>query len=245
MKELTKEIVYDFLNMFFYGEVDGIWAEDNCKSFCFDSKNLQPNMEEMEGTLCDIKYRVSIGTTKLCIFLEDYDKVIKLPLSGIYCDYTYEYNEENTYDAMTGLEEPHFEICEELYQNFIEEEIDLYNSLSDSAKRLLLPNIYIGNIYGIRIYLQEKVNAIYADVICDCNYHKTFDINVIKSRKMDYGYVFPRQFRIDIVDNYSDSENMLRELDTKVSDMHNYNIGYTAEKIPVCFDYASSESGSF
>lgn len=242
MKILTKEIAYKFLNAFFYGEVDGIWAEDNCESFCFNSKDLQPNEEEMEGILCDIKYRVSLGTTKLCIFLEDYDKVIKLPLSGIYYKRD---NEEDTYDTTSELEEPQYEIYEDLYQNFIEEEIELYNSLSDNAKRLLLPNIYIGDIHGIRIYLQEKVSTIYADVLCDCSYHKTFDINIVKAIKIDYGYVFPKQFRIDIVDNYSDSEKMLRELDTKVSDMHYYNIGYTEEKIPVCFDYAASGSGEF
>ena len=82
MKKLTDEIIIDFLTRLFPDDIDGIWAESNTESFSFNSDNL--GSEDLYGSINGIEYEVQMGASKICFILEDYDCVIKMPLSGIY-----------------------------------------------------------------------------------------------------------------------------------------------------------------
>ena len=124
MKKLTDEIIIDFLTRLFPDDIDGIWAESNTESFSFNSDNL--GSEDLCGSINGIEYEVQMGASKICFILEDYDCVIKMPLSGIYNVY---------WDDEYG--EDKFEIVEDLQTDDIDTEIDRYRTASKDLQNFL------------------------------------------------------------------------------------------------------------
>ena len=111
MKKLTDKIIFDFLNCLFTDDMDGIWIDTDGESFSFCSERL--GSEELSGTAMGIDYKVAMGATKICFILDDYDAVIKMPVTGTYATY---YNDE------IGID--YCEIIEDNDMDDIEVEID-------------------------------------------------------------------------------------------------------------------------
>lgn len=230
MKKLTDEIIIDFLTRLFPDDIDGIWAESNTESFSFNSDNL--GSEDLYGSINGIEYEVQMGASKICFILEDYDCVIKMPLSGIYNVY---------WDDEYG--EDKFEIVEDLQTDDIDEEIDRYRTASKDLQNFLLPNVFVGVVKDIPVYKQEAVKGTYNKIIFErVKSKKTpaeekYEKIATEYRSNGLGLEFPIPFLSDIIKTHKNPKKVLQDTQ-QFTDLHYGNIGYTFSGKAVCFDYA-------
>lgn len=228
MKKLTDKIIFDFLNCLFTDDMDGIWIDTDGESFSFCSENL--GSEELSGTAMGINYKVAMGATKICFILEDYDAVIKMPVTGTYATY---YNDE------IGID--YCEIIEDNDMDDIEAEIDKYRDASPAMKEFLLPNFFVGVIRDIPVYKQEAVKDTFYSFMIDETNNSKFKKDSLKLayeyREEGIGTVLPVGFVSSIIETQPLFKDILSEV-ISISDIHNENIGYTYAGKAVCFDYA-------
>lgn len=230
MKKLTDEIIIDFLTRLFPDDIDGIWAESNTESFSFNSDNL--GSEDLCGSINGIEYEVQMGASKICFILEDYDCVIKMPLSGIYNVY---------WDDEYG--EDKFEIVEDLQTDDIDTEIDRYRTASKDLQNFLLPNVFVGVVKDIPVYKQEAVKGTYNKIIFErVKSKKTpaeekYEKIATEYRSNGLGLEFPIPFLSDIIKTHKNPKKVLQDTQ-QFTDLHYGNIGYTFSGKAVCFDYA-------
>lgn len=230
MKKLTDEIIIDFLTRLFPDDIDGIWAESNTESFSFNSDNL--GSEDLYGSINGIEYEVQMGASKICFILEDYDCVIKMPLSGIYNVY---------WDDEYG--EDKFEIVEDLQTDDIDAEIDRYRTASKDLQNFLLPNVFVGVVKDIPVYKQEAVKGTYNKIIFErVKSKKTpaeekYEKIATEYRSNGLGLEFPIPFLSDIIKTHKNPKKVLQDTQ-QFTDLHYGNIGYTFSGKAVCFDYA-------
>jgi hypothetical protein len=228
MKKLTDKIIFDFLNCLFTDDMDGIWIDTDGESFSFCSEYL--GSEELSGTAMGINYKVAMGATKICFILEDYDAVIKMPVTGTYVIY---YDEET--------DEDHYEIFEDNDINDIDTEIDKYRTASPAMKEFLLPNFFVGVIRDIPVYRQEAVKDTFYSFMIDDTNNSKFENDSLKLayeyREEGIGTALPVGFVSSIIETQPLFKNILSEV-ISISDIHNENIGYTYAGKAVCFDYA-------
>lgn len=228
MKKLTDKIIFDFLNCLFTDDMDGIWIDTDGESFSFCSEYL--GSEELSGTAMGINYKVAMGMTKICFILEDYDAVIKMPVTGIYA---INYDEE--------IDEDHYEIIEYNDINDIDTEIDKYRTASPAMKEFLLPNIFVGVIRDIPVYRQEAVKDTFYSFMIDDTNNSKFEKDSLKLayeyREEGIGTILPVGFVSSIIETQPLFKDILSEV-ISIADIHNENIGYTYAGKAVCFDYA-------
>lgn len=230
MKKLTDEIIIDFLTRLFPDDIDGIWAESNTESFSFNSDNL--SSEDLCGSINGIEYEVQMGASKICFILEDYDCVIKMPLSGIYNVY---------WDDEYG--EDKFEIVEDLQTDDIDAEIDRYRTASKDLQNFLLPNVFVGVVKDIPVYKQEAVKGTYNKIIFERMKSKKtpaeekYEKIATEYRSNGLGLEFPIPFLSDIIKTHKNPKKVLQDTQ-QFTDLHYGNIGYTFSGKAVCFDYA-------
>lgn len=125
-----------------------------------------------------------------------------------------------------------------------EEEDYLYNSADDDIKTFILPNIYIGDLNGVPVYIQQKAETL--DFIgrrpvskeekISLNFNRVM-INSSKDKVDEWYCPVNDEFACDLIKFYGE------ELATKMiaflrerNDMHSANVGYI-EKKPVLIDY--------
>ena len=228
MKKLTDKIIFDFLSCLFTDDMDGIWIDTDGESFSFCSEYL--DSEELSGTAMGINYKVAMGMTKICFILEDYDAVIKMPVTGIYA---INYDEE--------IDEDRYEIIEYNDINDIDTEIDKYRTASPAMKEFLLPNIFVGVMRDIPVYRQEAVRDTFYSFMIDDTNNSKFKKDSLKLayeyREEGIGTILPVGFVSSIIETQPLFKDILSEV-ISISDIHNENIGYTYAGKAVCFDYA-------
>lgn len=230
MKKLTDEIIINFLTNLFPDDIDGIWAESDTESFSFNSDNL--GSEDLWGSINGIEYEVQMGASKICFILEDYDCVIKMPLSGIYDIY---------WDDEYG--EDKFEIVEDLQTDDIDTEIDRYRTASKDLQNFLLPNVFVGVVKDIPVYKQEAVKGTYNKIIFERMKSKKtlaeekYEKIATEYRSNGLGLEFPIPFLSDIIKTHKNPKKVLQDTQ-QLTDLHYGNIGYTFSGKAVCFDYA-------
>ena len=228
MKKLTDKIIFDFLNCLFTDDMDGIWIDTDGESVSFCSERL--GSEELSGTAMGIDYKVAMGATKICFILDDYDAVIKMPVTGTYATY---YNEEIGIDCC--------EIIEDNDMDDIETEIDKYRAASPAMKEFLLPNCFVGVVRDIPVYKQEAVKDTFYSFMMDDTNDSKFENDSLKLayeyREEGIGTALPVGFVSSIIETQPLFKDILSEV-ISISDIHNENIGYTYAGKAVCFDYA-------
>lgn len=229
MKKLTDKIIFDFLNCLFTDDMDGIWIDTDGESFSFCSEHL--GSEELSGTAMEIDYKVAMGATKICFILDDYDTVIKMPVTGTYATY---YNEEIGIDCC--------EIIEDNDMDDIDTEIDKYRAASPAMKEFLLPNCFVGVVRDIPVYKQEAVKETFYSFITDNANNPKYKDDSFKLaceyRDEGIGINLPLIFVSSIIETQPLFKNILSEV-VSITDIHNENIGYTYAGKAVCFDYAT------
>ena len=121
--------------------VTGIWipvglylGENSCSIF----SNLEEGFEIKSTDEVEVKF----GTTKLILIPKNKSYVIKITISGT-CDL----------DCESGW----YIVQENLASNdILSYENYLYNKMSKDLQKIVLPNHYIGEFNGLRIYIQDK-----------------------------------------------------------------------------------------
>ena len=173
-----------------------------------------------------------MGASKICFILDDYDCVIKMPLSGIYNVY---------WDDEYG--EDKFEIVEDLQTDDIDTEIDRYRTASKDLQNFLLPNVFVGVVKDIPVYKQEAVKGTYNKIIFErVKSKKTpaeekYEKIATEYRSNGLGLEFPIPFLSDIIKTHKNPKKVLQDTQ-QFTDLHYGNIGYTFSGKAVCFDYA-------
>lgn len=185
----------------------------------------------------DENYRLGGGATKVVIIPKDADYVIKIPIAGTYiteCDA--DGNEVHTLEGKVDMME----------FDHLEREQSTWRILNRESKKVFLPNITIGEINGIPIYIQERVAKTFIDTRFD-QIEKT-EGSVKSAQKLieNSGYgsdddtsTLNEDFIAAIVEYY-DEETARQVLGDAgdIGDLHDENYGFTEDGRPVIFDYA-------
>ena len=193
-------------------------------------------------------YYVEMGMSKICIIPKRRtDWVIKIPITGIYCE-KWSDDEEDFYDYdsenFLGYEKIGKAICD-----LCDEERVLYADSSDELKRVLANIEYVGEYNGIPVYVQERVKVIEF-------------LATTKDKKFSLGsssFISNEIDRIDdIVDDSEDSSNfsdsfianiilkigflkavkVFEEIIREITDIHEWNYGYDYNGDAKLFDYS-------
>lgn len=224
MKELTKEIIYDFLSYFLNDETDGIWAATDLDSFSFNSNNL--GSEGVIGKIGKYEYEVLIGSTKLCFILNGYNKVIKLPLTGAY---------EYCYEDESSCEDGEYEIYLDSIPNTLELERRIYKMADNNLKKILLPVQYVGKFKSFPVYVQDVA------INCDC-LNISFPKEVwSRAKELSYSIKYawyPVKFLAQIINQTKGNPEKFLDSLSWIHDIHADNVGFTFTGKPVIIDYA-------
>lgn len=213
-----------------YGEVKGLFI--NSKTiFDNDLDNETPldytiytNLEER--LIINTEYeRLECGATKLVIIPNCGDYVIKIPFT-------------NSYRAIETDEEDILELDRLCCVDVMEDEQTIYERASSLMKEILLPNIYIGNVGALPIYIQKKIKETCEDVeertdkiphnIDSCRY-------IFRRTKGDK---FSSLFLSSLINCYGISKtlSLSKEASYRIDDLHTGNYGYLSNGRPVIFD---------
>lgn len=231
MSKLTPELIKEMLDIFFGGNPRNIYLSFHDDSIYFEGDN-KLNCD-LDGELCGHFYRIEMGAFKMCLIFDDFDEVIKINSKG---SFIYRCPDEDCeYDAQ-------FEIYNEWDNDFIEDEIKIYETFDDSVKSFFLPNKFIMDYHGIKIYTQEKIASTYSErslPYIECA--KLIDeYELVAANKEIPNTGLEIVFVEQIIHSYKDSFKILETIANYVDDLHGYNIGYTFDGRPVCHDYGGA-----
>lgn len=192
------------------------------------------------------------GVTKLVLVPEHGDYVIKIPITGVYCEIGNDGSDYYDHD----FDEDEYEIIARSTKkniNIFEEEENIYKEANNKAKEILLPNIYIGDFNGIPIYIQQKITEIFS-YSPSCSTHlsknermktkevfqKSRDLNEEDSC-IDY-YPCDATFIYDIIKYYGEEKAVeICKLLRKLNDLHSSNYGYVG-RVPKIHDFGGYRS---
>lgn len=185
------------------------------------------------------KYKMNGGATKIVIIPNDADYVIKIPITGTYItEHDADGNKVHILEGRVDMEE----------FDHLEHEQSIWRTLNRESKKVFLPNITIGEINGIPIYVQERVAKTFMDTRSD-QIEKT-EGSVKSAQKLieksGYGSnddddinILNEDFIAAIVEYYDEetARQVLSDAE-EIGDLHNENYGFTEDGRPVIFDYA-------
>lgn len=183
------------------------------------------------------KYKMNGGATKIVIIPNDADYVIKIPITGTYItERDADGNEIHALEGKVNMTE----------FDHLEHEQNVWRILNRESKKVFLPNITVGEINGIPIYVQERVAKTFMDTRSD-QIEKT-EGSVKSAQKLieksGYGSnddvsILSEDFIAAIVEYY-DEETARQVLGDAgdIGDLHDENYGFTEDGRPVIFDYA-------
>lgn len=202
----------------------------------FMDKNLTKEFGETTGI------RTSWGATKVVLIPADTDYVIKIPITGFYnVDFGISLDDIKGIHFKGFIDLDDFDAMRR--ENFTRE------YLWNDVKNIFLPDILIGQINGIPIYIQKKVASIAKYTHSSVSNE---DKEFIKRLTEETGYIYEVDFEIDarflstILHFYNEEtvRKFLGEI-KMIGDLHAGNYGYLADGSPVVFDYASYEEDMY
>ena len=132
-----------------------------------------------------------------------------------------------------------------------EDENNMYKNADDDMKKIMLPNIFIGEFNGIPVYIQKKAISLnHSDKFRHLSRAEKDSVSKVISsslKEKDYGYNYcPVAFCFfsDVIEFYGEkmAEKIARFLD-KADDLHDGNIGYVGEQ-PILIDYGGYKDES-
>lgn len=181
-------------------------------------------------------YRLGGGASKIVIVPKRADYVIKIPITG-----TYITKQDENGNEVRELE-GHVDLTE---FDHLEREQSIYQILNSGSKKVFLPNITVGEINDIPIYIQEKVEKTFGQIN---NPAEKFESSMNSAKKIVNQTSYGSQDGIDalddafiaaIVEYYG--EDVARQVIVDagdIGDLHEDNYGFTVDGRPVIFDYA-------
>lgn len=190
---------------------------------------IKPLTDMCDKNPYDFNFTYSIGTTKLVLFFDDANFVVKIPLRG------YSANADFLFAGGSGPTWNYCEIEAELYAKAREENISQF-----FAETYLLAEIGESKY---PIYMQERVNDFwdyhyYNHITCPDKNAK--EINKICT-KLQLNTLLRREWLNDVLKK--SNKNILTKFlsfvkENSINDLHEDNIGWTKAGIPVLFDFS-------
>ena len=208
---------------------------------CFNSQKCDLNLHSYRDLiikplveLChkhpyDFNFTYSVGTTKLVLFFDDANFVVKIPLRG------YNTNADFLFAGGAGSTWNYCGVEAELYTKAKAENISQF-----FAETYLLAEIGESKY---PIYVQEKVNDFwdyyyYTPIACPAKNAK--EINEICT-KLQLDTLLRREWLNDVLKK--SNKNILTKFlffvkENSINDLHEDNIGWTMSGMPVLFDFS-------
>lgn len=202
---------------------EGIFVDSYFLDEGEETADVRSSLGKISFHVSDTKdFYVKAGATKLCLIPKNSHKdwVVKIPFTGIY-----------DYDTN--------EIIGKFNINYIEEEIDIYNNcVSELTNEILAENVYVGEYYGIPIYIQKRINRVYMDSEKATNYRSKMCKKMLypiyeSSQPFCYGFLY------DLLMNYGYKKlkQVMFDIERYCFDLHDENYGYTKDGSPLIIDY--------
>lgn len=186
-------------------------------------------------------WEYNYGISKLVLIPDEYSFVIKIPFSCTsYTDYDEYDNEE---DRIAEFQGAHYvESCEWGW-DYCRAEAEFYEAAKvRGVEKFFAPTIYIGDIKGWPIYIQDKC-LIFAE--SNLAYSHSEEDRNRSNEKLDNMKIaserVPIDFIVDMFKDYPDKEvadvfNFIDE--AGITDLHGNNCGYNKEGFVVFTDYS-------
>lgn len=193
--------------------------EDLCESNYY--KNVISNID-------DNKIAWETGATKLILFPQDSNFVIKIPFCG------------EMYDDFNGLYAPFVHAKEPNKWDYCKAESLIYRSaILENLDTFFAETKYIGSVNNHPIYIQEKVSIFFESK--NSKYYSKEESKKIRNlcSRLDL-YCFHPYWLSDFLKFYTKEsliklQNFLRF--NYIQDLHGGNLGYRANGMPVIIDY--------
>ena len=187
------------------------------------------------------------GSSKLVLFLNDANFVVKIPFTGYMIDREYSDYCDNYYDFEGAEEDDSGE-----YWDYCWTEAVMYQrAVAAGVEKYLLETKKIGEINGYPIYVQEKCVS-----FCNSSVKTPANREIIKSKNNlednnIYAEVLSSVFcfycYLDIIngeDTYESFGKFNNFAEEYLSDIHNGNIGFNICGKPVILDYSGFHESS-
>lgn len=160
-------------------------------------------------------YKIDCGATKLVFIFDDFDEVIKLPITGEFYSFYGKIKYDN-YDY-----------------DYLALEKVMYNNMPVFLKPILLENKFLTLFGEIPIYTQQKIKATFLESPSKTSLSKEIKNRI--SKRKNYNSLPNDSFLMDIINFYEDGEDIIECL--TFSDLNKDNYGYLFNNQPVIFDY--------
>lgn len=181
------------------------------------------------------------GVSKLVLIPDEYNFVVKIPFSCMsWTDYDEDDNEE---DKIAEFQRAYYIESGEYGWDYCRAEAEFYEAAKvHRVEKFFAPTIYIGDIKGWPIYIQDKClifeesNSRYSHSQEDrCRSREKLDSMKIASERV------PIDFIVDMFKDYPDEEvadvfNFIE--DARITDLHGHNCGYNKDGLVVFTDYS-------
>lgn len=241
MKYSAKEVIhyvrealgYNFLQGVFIAE-DAIFDYDTAPEERKILTSIEPEVNCIDylGSHWDSGIKICSGMTKLVIIPPNRNYVIKIPFTGFYssdCD-------EDGYES-------NYQLVGEAKHDVCSDENCFYEQASEELQQVLTPNIFVANVDGISVYIQEKYSTTYGEYeyCSDLKYEKT--ISPAKKKIIDYityeQYAVGKSFVGALVDTFgiAKAARVVFEI-SNIDDLHCGNYGFAKDGRCMIFDYA-------
>lgn len=173
------------------------------------------------------RFSVSAGASKICLIPKNTHKdwVIKIHYTGVWATF-----DDGETDYIFG----------QFDDDYIADEVDIYEGVNDITRKVLAKNEYVGLYHGIPIYVQERAKNSFS-----CSEHSyNYNPKMIKSichRLVDKAsYNLDSSFVFDMILKYGIKavNTIIKDINYYMSDLHDENYGYRADGSCIIYDYA-------
>ncbi len=231
---------------------DTTYAED-CPIYCNSDLTLYiDNFYDRN----DYQININFGATRLTIIPSNKDYVIKIQIAG-----TYDLKQEILNNEDEDIEDIFYKNiynsdCVEIVSkmkstvNLMEIENIIYKKAGIELKKMLLPNTYIGEFNGMKIYIQKKLPYV-GNISWRTLYGENDDHEIIDKEIDKIKFICPFisesliEHMIKIINKKFAIKILMDCKYLNLTDIRPDNYGYDDDNFPYIFDYAGFDFSFF
>ncbi len=248
MKYSVEEVIHYVREALGYNFLQGLFMSEDA---IFDDTDpderkiltsIEPEVNYIDYLGCHFDFNIRMGMTKLVIIPSKRNYVIKIPFTGFYSSEFDEDGYESNYQLRGAAK---YDVCAD--ENYF------YEQASEELQQVLTPNIFVTNIDGISIYVQEKYSTTFGEYkySCDAKYEKT--ISPAKNKIIDYISYWKdnlgnigKSFVGALIDTFgiSKAARVVFEI-SSIDDLHWGNYGFAKDGRCMIFDYAGYDENLY
>lgn len=195
------------------------------------------------------EFSLATGITKLVIIPNHRPYVIKIPFSGLYRLTNLHYNIIDEIDPINST----FTQISGVDGDVCYEENEVCENFNEDTCSIIAENIYVTNLNGIPIYIQEKIDhtvnlECYGDAEEKCAELGALPAEVKIAKYLYYKKYynhFPLHYLHLLLKKYGIRRTMYlyEEIEDNINDLHRGNYGLSREGMPILIDIGGYDSG--